>query len=103
MNEDVYIELHRKGRPVVLLQVWNNRSSDAEPPKIKGILASIRVVNNVIQGALVQVYARGVRNFDADGFEHGSRSRGGGLKVDLSSLPTTDDEGVSLQNRAKVL
>jgi hypothetical protein len=103
MKEDVYIELHRKGRPVVLLQVWNNRSSDAEPPKIKGILASIRVVNKTIMSALIQVYGRGVRTFDSDGFERGSRSRGGGLKVDLSSLPTTDDEGVSMSNRAKVL
>jgi hypothetical protein len=103
MNEDVYIELHRKGRPVVLLQVWNNRSADAEPPKVKGILASVRIVDKVVLGALIQVYGRGVRNFDADGFEHGSLSRGGGLKVDLSSLPTADDEGVSMQNRAKVL
>ena len=73
------------------------------PPKVKGILASIKVVDKVVMSALIQVYGRGVRNFDADGFEHGSRSRGGGLKVDLSNLPTEDDEGVSMQNRASAL
>ena len=76
MTDDDYIALHRHGRPLVHLEMFQ-KGLIGDSLKTTGIL-----INKEARGVIIMIPRRGTRRFGpVSGCEVGSQGRGGGFRI----------------------